>query len=377
MKLRNCRRKKKKTRKSSFKKHGTQRWWFYKRFYDMLLCFHSFVLDVWADQAMNIEHVAMFSNEYEYLLYNNNFLDWKLLHYFRNANKVASGLWTLHTCSNSIIIIWNNHTTIITDTDANMYVNIWNCTIFEQKGTFCNTKQNKTKIENEKRRKTWNYNVLKIGHSVTNVAWQNRLTNRLYLVQRKNKIIKIHTAVHYNKFERTPLLALPCIYIFSMFNVHLWKWFSCSLFIVLCLAFHLTTSWFTILHTFITFKWFNIQTPNTTISMFIWIFFFSCTDYRAPNENGNQNTKYTWVLLLPFSHILCIFSIHCSGNEHTISSNINKMHKYSKLERCFFAFIGIFSFISLVSFSFSFPFLSLTANYNMFFFSFVRHELRG
>lgn len=139
MELRNCLWKNKKHKKFHSKNMAHTDGDFINAF---MMCFYVFIhsFRTWFDQAMN-----MFGNEYEYLLYNNNFSDWKSLHYFRNANKAASGFWKLHTCSNSIIIIWNNHITILTL--MQICILTYNCTIFKQKGTFYKTK---TKPKKEK-----------------------------------------------------------------------------------------------------------------------------------------------------------------------------------------------------------------------------------
>lgn len=109
--------------------------------------------------------------------------------------------------------------------------------------------------------------------------------NQQLLLKRKNKI-NIHTAVHYNKFELTPRLASPSIYFFPCPFVKMVFMFTVHCFMS---GISLTTSWFTILHTFITSSWFNIQIQTIRCS---FGYFLMYVGTWVPNENGNkiQNT---------------------------------------------------------------------------------------
>lgn len=204
--------------------------------------------------------------------------------------------------------------------------------------------------------------------------------NQQTLVQRKNRTIKKYTQlfITINLSER---LFSPCL---------AYTFFPCSMFICEN-GFHVDCSLFHVWHFVSNIMIHNfahihnirvIQHPNTKHNEFdVHLdIFFSCTDYRAPNKTWESKYKIHFGFTSPiFTHSLHLqHSLFWKRAHHFIEYIINKMHKYSKLERCFFAFIGIFSFISLFSFSFSIPFLFHTANYNIVFFSsFVRHQLRG
>lgn len=142
--------------------------------------------------------------------------------------------------------------------------------------------------------------------------------NQQLLVRRGNKI-KMCTAVHYNKFERTPRLAynFPMFICENGFHVH------CSLFYV----WHFVNKLHNFAHIY------NIQLiqhPNSTYSMLIWIFFHVLTTEHRMKVGTKYEIRLGFVLISKHS---LHFSIHCSGNEHTITSNINKIHKYSRFER--------------------------------------------